>query len=33
MESWLLTEPTVQRLDLDEGSWVDVVRGLVPARR
>ena len=30
MECWLVTEPTVQRLDLDEGSWVDVVRGLVP---
>ena len=30
MESWLLPEPTVERLDLDEGSWVDVVRGLVP---
>ena len=30
MESWLQPEPTVQRLDLDEASWVDVVRGLVP---
>ena len=28
--SWLLPDPTVERLDLDEGSWVDVVRGLVP---
>ena len=25
-----MPEPTVERLDLDEGSWVDVVRGLVP---
>ena len=23
-------DPNVERLDLDEGSWVDVVRGLVP---
>jgi alkylated DNA repair dioxygenase AlkB len=30
MESWLQPDPTVERLDLDEGSWVDVVRGLVP---
>ena len=30
MESWLVPEPTVERLDLDEASWVDVVRGLVP---
>jgi alkylated DNA repair dioxygenase AlkB len=30
MESWLVPEPTVERLALDEASWVDVVRGLVP---
>jgi hypothetical protein len=30
MPSWLLPEPTVERLDLDAGSWIDVVRGLVP---
>lgn len=28
---WLAPEPTVERLDLGGGSWVDVVRGLVPA--
>jgi alkylated DNA repair dioxygenase AlkB len=27
---WLLVDPTVERLDLGEGSWVDVVRRLVP---
>jgi 2OG-Fe(II) oxygenase superfamily len=30
MESWLEPEPTVERLALDDASWVDVVRGLVP---
>ena len=30
MANWLVPDPTVERLDLDEGSWVDVVRGLVP---
>jgi alkylated DNA repair dioxygenase AlkB len=30
MDSWLLPQPTVERLDLDDASWVDVVRGLVP---
>ena len=30
MERWLLPDPTVERLDLDEHCWVDVVRGLVP---
>ena len=30
MDEWLLAEPTVERLDLDDASWVDVVRGLVP---
>jgi hypothetical protein len=29
MANWLAPDPTVERLDLDEGSWVDVVRGLV----
>jgi alkylated DNA repair dioxygenase AlkB len=28
-EGWLVAEPAVERVDLDEGSWVDVVRGLV----
>jgi hypothetical protein len=30
MNSWLQPDTVVERLDLDEGSWVDVVRGLVP---
>jgi hypothetical protein len=29
-DGWLLADPTVERLELDERSWVDVVRGLVP---
>lgn len=28
--SWLVAEPVVERLALDESSWVDVVRGLLP---
>ncbi len=28
--SWLAAEPVVERIDLRRGSWVDVVRGLVP---
>ena len=28
--SWLVAEPVVERIELDEASWVDVVRGLVP---
>ncbi len=27
---WLAAEPVVERIDLDERCWVDVVRGLVP---
>ena len=27
---WLVAEPVVERLQLDDASWVDVVRGLVP---
>jgi alkylated DNA repair dioxygenase AlkB len=27
---WLAPDPTVERVQLDERSWVDVVRGLVP---
>jgi alkylated DNA repair dioxygenase AlkB len=27
--TWVSAEPTVERIDLDERSWVDVVRGLV----
>src|SRR5262245_39187054 len=27
---WLLADPPVERLELGEGSWVEVVRGLVP---
>ncbi len=27
---WLVREPSVERVDLDGTSWVDVVRGLVP---
>src|SRR5687767_6271345 len=30
MASSLLPDATVERLDLDDRSWVDVVRGLVP---
>lgn len=30
-DGWLTTDPMVQRLDLDEACWVDVVRRLVPA--
>ena len=28
--SWLAPEAQVERIDLGRGSWVDVVRGLVP---
>jgi alkylated DNA repair dioxygenase AlkB len=28
--SWLAPDPVVERLVLDEASWVDIVRGLVP---
>lgn len=28
---WLAAEPVVERLALDEHSWVDIVRGFVPA--
>ena len=28
--SWLVAEPVVERVQLDESSWVDVVRGLIP---
>lgn len=28
--SWLVADPAVERLDLDEQSWVDVVRGILP---
>jgi alkylated DNA repair dioxygenase AlkB len=28
--SWLATDPVVERLQLDDASWIDVVRGLVP---
>jgi alkylated DNA repair dioxygenase AlkB len=27
--TWVVAEPTVERVQLDEGSWVDVVRGMV----
>lgn len=27
---WLAADPVVERVELDAGSWVDVVRGLVP---
>jgi alkylated DNA repair dioxygenase AlkB len=27
--SWLATDPTVERLQLDDASWIDIVRGLV----
>jgi hypothetical protein len=27
---WLAAEPTVERLELADGCWVDVVRGMVP---
>jgi len=29
-EGWLVSEPTVERVQLDDRSWVDVVRGIVP---
>ena len=29
--TWLAAAPVVERLELDARSWVDVVRGLVPA--
>ena len=28
--AWLATDPVVERLQLDDHSWVDIVRGLVP---
>jgi alkylated DNA repair dioxygenase AlkB len=28
--SWLATDPVIERLQLDDASWVDVVRDLVP---
>jgi len=28
--SWLATEPTVERVQLDAATWVDVVRGFLP---
>jgi alkylated DNA repair dioxygenase AlkB len=28
--AWLATDAAVERIDLDESSWVDVVRGFVP---
>jgi alkylated DNA repair dioxygenase AlkB len=28
--TWLVRDPVVERVELDPGSWVDVVRGLVP---
>lgn len=28
--SWLASDPVVERLQLDDASWVDVVRGLLP---
>ncbi len=28
--TWVVADPVVERIDLDERSWVDVVRGLVP---
>jgi alkylated DNA repair dioxygenase AlkB len=31
MERWLTSEPVVEHLDLGDGCWVDVARGLVPA--
>jgi alkylated DNA repair dioxygenase AlkB len=31
--TWLAAEPVVERVQLDESSWVDVVRGLIPAAR
>ena len=30
MTAWTAPEPVVERLDLDDRSWVDVIRGLVP---
>ena len=29
-DTWLVADAAVERLELDEASWVDVVRGLVP---
>lgn len=29
-DTWLTDDPVVERVDLDDASWVDVVRGLVP---
>lgn len=29
-QGWLTADPTVERIDLGRGSWVDVVRALVP---
>lgn len=28
--SWLVAEPVIERIELDETSWVEVVRGFVP---
>jgi alkylated DNA repair dioxygenase AlkB len=28
--SWLVCDPVVERLQLDDASWIDIVRGLVP---
>ncbi len=28
--TWVVAEPVVERVQLDAGSWVDVVRGMVP---
>jgi alkylated DNA repair dioxygenase AlkB len=30
-ERWLASEAAVERIDLDDASWVDVVRGFVPS--
>jgi alkylated DNA repair dioxygenase AlkB len=29
-DGWIAVEPPVQRVQLDEASWVDVVRGMIP---
>ena len=29
--TWVVADPLVERIDLDERCWVDVVRGIVPA--
>ena len=29
--TWVVADPLVERVDLDERSWVDVVRGIVPS--